>query len=189
MASNKTVEFRVTGSVLAKVARKMAPFYYKIAVNKTYAKAWSKAVREADLDKMEKLFQTAVTGKPNGLSANGIGYFVDFEFPKPILQYTNGTSIIPGTAQFTFATPVHRAIAKAILLFYIKLSTDRSYAASVASAVRSNNKRRLSHLVRMYVTSKALKSITIDFAGFSLGFKYRGVKHTYENTLFREFSG
>ena len=174
---------------MAKIACKMAPFYYKIAVNKTFAKAWSKAIRDADLGKMEKLFYTVVTAKFNSLSTNGIGYFVDFEFPKPTFQYTNGTSIIPGMTQFTFAAPVHRAIARAVLPFYIALSANRSFAAAVALAVRTNNKKQLSKLVRLYISSKALKSINIEFSGISLGFKYKGVRFTYENKLFREING
>lgn len=186
MTSNKTAKFKLTGPILAKIARNMAPFYYKIAVNKAYAKAWSKAVRELDLSKMEQLFRTVVTTKLDGVSTNGIGYFLDFQFPEPILLYSNGTSIIPGTAQFTFATPVHRAIAKAVLPFYIALASKRSYAASVAAAVRSNNKKRLTELVRLYISSQALKSISIAFSGISLGFKYKSVRFTYENLFFRE---
>ncbi|WP_219837531.1 hypothetical protein [Paenibacillus sp. R14(2021)] len=182
--------FKLTGPVLSHVAAIMTPFYMKIAGNRSFALRWSRAVRQANLDVLLALFK-AVTppAKLSGFSVNGIGYFIDFQFPPPTLQYSNGTTIPPGTAQFTFSTPIHRAIARAVIPFYTALSKSPAYAVALASAVNANDIARIRRLVRQKVTSKALQAVTSDFSGVTLTFKFRGSRFLYRNLLFREIVG
>ncbi|SFS62009.1 hypothetical protein [Paenibacillus sp. BC26] len=189
-AASAEKQFRLTGAILSHVAATMVPFFRKIVLNYSYALKWSKAIRGADLDTLSALFKSvAPYAKLNGFSTNAIGYFFDFEFPEPILQYSIGTTIPPGTTQFTFSTPIHRAIARAVLPFYKALRASSSYAAAVAAAVNNNNRTRLAALIRQKVTACALKSITIDFSGIALSFKYSSSKFTYRHLLFREIVG
>ncbi|WP_308634348.1 hypothetical protein [Paenibacillus silvisoli] len=182
--------FRLTGSILAHIAGTMVPFFTKIVSNYSYALKWSKAVRTADLDKLSALFRSVVpNAKLNGFSTNAIGYFFDFDFPAPVLQYSVGTTIPPGSTQFTFSTPIHRAIARALLPFYRALKSSSCYAAAVAAAINGNQLTRLHTLLRQKIASYALKSIEIDFTGAALSFKYKSSKFTYRHLLFREFVG
>ncbi|AZN41981.1 hypothetical protein [Paenibacillus albus] len=183
-------QFRLTAAILRKVAGIMIPFYRKIACNYSFALKWSKAVRTTDIDTLAKMFKSvAPTAKLSSLSSNGIGYFFDFEYPEPIIQYSNGLTIPPGTTQFTFSTPVHRMIARAILPFYRALRYSSVYAAAVARAVNNRNIKRLRKLIRSKVTTIALKRILIAFSGVALNFKYKRSKFTYQSLLFRELVG
>ncbi|MBM7563376.1 hypothetical protein [Paenibacillus sacheonensis] len=151
---------------------------------------WSKAVRKADLDALLAMFKSVVkTAKLNSFSVNGIGYFVDFAFEEPVLQYTNGTTIPPGSTQFTFSTPIHQAIARAVLPFYRALASSKSYAAALAAAINGNHAARVRSLIRRKVPTAALKCIQIRFSGLFLDFAYASSKFTYRNLLFREITG
>ncbi|SEM83449.1 hypothetical protein [Paenibacillus sp. OV219] len=183
-------QFRLTGAILRKVAGIMIPFYRKIACNYSFALRWSKAVRTTDIDTLAKMFKSvAPSAKLSSLSSNGIGYFFDFEFPDPIIQYSCGLTIPPGRTQFTFSTPVHRMIARAILPFYRALRSSSAYAAAVARAINYRNIKRLRRLVRRKVNSLALKRILIAFSGVAFNFKYKRSKFMYQSLLFRELVG
>ncbi|QHT61683.1 hypothetical protein GXP70_18030 [Paenibacillus lycopersici] len=182
--------FRVSGPILAQVASYMIPFYRKIAGSRSYALRWSKAVRQGDLDTLIKMFKkVAPMAKYDSFSVNGIGYFIDFAFPAPTVLYSNGTTIPPGTVQFTFSTPVHQALARAVLPFYCKLSNSTTYANALAAAIRADNAARVRCLVRQQVRTTALKKIRIDFSGVELNFKFTRCSYTYRNLLFREIAG
>lgn len=172
-------------AALRKTASLMLPFYRKIARNASYNRQWSAAVRKADLDKMLKLFRQTVPLKEPDLSANGIGYFLDVEFPLPLLQYTNGTSIQPGQAQFTFNATIHRTIATAIIPLYEAIVRNRAFAIALAAAIRRRNRRTIERLVRSKVRSPHLRSVTTITAGFAMGFRMPSIRHTYFNEFFR----
>lgn len=177
----------VSHRVLQNTARVMYPFYRTTACHKKYAERWSKAVITTDLDKMVRLL-TKVSPRAKGLSlgSNGIGYFVGFPVKHPYLELSNGTTIIPGTTQFTFNPRIHQAIARAVLPFYYKLAKDRSFAVSLSDAVRSGNEKLVRHLIRSLVRTPALISVKMDLdgPGISLNFKYKSTKYTYRNLLF-----
>ncbi|MFC4809500.1 hypothetical protein [Paenibacillus sp. GCM10023250] len=182
--------FKVSGSTLSRVAAVMVPFYTKIATNRCFALRWSKAVRRGDLNTLLRLFKSVTTfTKRDGFSTNAIGYFVDIGFPDPISTYTNGTTIPPGSTQFTFSTPIHQAIARAVLPFYRALARSTAYAAAVAAAINGNRLATVRCLVRRKVKTAALKSVRIRFSGVELNFKYRSSPFTYRNLLFRELGG
>ncbi|QYR23800.1 hypothetical protein KZ483_13445 [Paenibacillus sp. sptzw28] len=181
--------FGLSGDILLRVAAQMLPFYRKIAFNKTFADAWSKAVRELDLDTMEQAFKSASPSAPvDGLSVNGIGYFIDFRLPKPVIQYTNGTALQLGKARFEFSTPIHRSIARAVLPLYRALSRFSAYASAVAAAIRRKDSRSLQRLISVRVRTKALQSVKIKYSGINLEFKYKSSKLAYNNMLYRESS-
>ena len=165
----------------------MIPFYKKISRDRNYALRWSKAVRQGDLDTLIALFK-AVTrpAKLAGFSTNGIGYFIDFAFPAPVLLYSNGTTIPPGSTQFTFSTPIHRAIARAVLPFYKALAGSKAYAADLAAAVNAKDAARVRCLVWRKVKTCGLQSVAIRFSGVELNFKFKSSRFTYRNLLFRE---
>lgn len=176
-----------TGAVLRRVAAAMVPFYRKIAVNNSFARQWSKAIVTANLDLMGKLLSSipALAGVEN-YATNGIGYFLSFPYPVPVAFYTNGTTIPPGTVQFTFNAQVHRKIAAAILPLYRKLAASRRFAERFAAAIRRNDIRTVQIMVRRFVKARSLKSVTIQGNGVALLFKTSLSKYPYQNMLFQE---
>lgn len=177
----------VTSDVLQRVASSMLPFYRAIAGRRTYAEQWTKAVIEADLGRMQKLLRlVSPVASRQSIASNGIGYFVIFRVPKPIDQYTNGTTIEPGSVQFFFETRIHRAIACAVLPLYRALASNRLLASALARGIRRGDKAAVSAIVRGFVRTPALKSIEIQDAGIGLMFKYKSSKYIYRNWLFHE---
>ncbi|MEK4064589.1 MULTISPECIES: hypothetical protein [Paenibacillus] len=177
----------VTGSILRKVAAAMLPFYRKIAGSGSFAAQWSSAIVNADLSLMGKLLAKIPTlASVENYGTNGIGYFISFPFPLPVSFYTNGTTIPPGTVQFTFNARMHRRIAAAVLPFYRKLARSRSYAESFAAAIRRNDRTAVNKLVRRFVKASSLKSVTIEEYGAALLFKSSLSKYPYRNLMFQE---
>ncbi|GIP32702.1 hypothetical protein [Paenibacillus sp. J2TS4] len=177
----------VTVPLLRRVTASMIPFYCKIVTDRCFAKRWSAAVRKADLDRLDIMFHkaTPVTRKTASLSTNGIGYMVGFNVKAPIYEYVNSTSIRPGHVQFTFSTPVHRAIAKAVLPLYREIAKNRCFAAKIVQAIHRNDNKLLNVLVRSLIPSKALHSVQVDESGIMMAFKFRKVPYLYYNELYR----
>ena len=177
----------VTARVLRQVAKAMLPFYRKIAGKRSFAEQWSTAVVTADLSLMGSLLASipALAGVEN-YGTNGIGYFISFPFPQPVDYYTNGTTIPPGSVQFTFSTPAHRAVALAVLPFYRRLATSLSYAEELAAAINRNHIKSVNAIVRRTIKATSLKSITIEEHGVALLFKTRFSKYPYRNLQFQE---
>ncbi|KPV58369.1 hypothetical protein QJ48_17045 [Paenibacillus sp. A3] len=176
----------VTVPVLRKTLAAMIPFYRRIASDPAYAAAWTRGVRRADLDTLLRLLRQVGLSERRyaSLSTNGIGYFVDFDAPKPIVLYSNATTVRPGTTQFYFNTKVHRAIAKAILPFYREIVVNRPFACIVVRAIRSGNRALLDRLVRSIVKIPHLRSVSIESSGFRLGFKYAASPFRFDNLTF-----
>ncbi|WNS45649.1 hypothetical protein [Paenibacillus sp. MMS20-IR301] len=177
----------VTGRVLRRVAASMLPFYRKIAGDRRFAAEWTTAVISADLDLMGRLLATipALAGAEN-YGTNGIGYFISFPFPLPVAFYTNGTTIPPGTVQFTFNTNAHRSIAKSVIPLYRELAVSSRFAESLAAAIRRKNSRAVTAMIRSRVTADSLKSVTIEENGVALLFRTRFSKYPYRNLFFQE---
>ncbi|WNR43423.1 hypothetical protein [Paenibacillus roseipurpureus] len=172
---------------IRKVAKVMLPFYRKIASNRSFSLQWAKAVREADVAQMNQLLRSAIGAEPiSSLASNGVGWFVDFPLPKPLLVITNGTTIRPGQVQFTFSAVINRAISQAVIPFYREIQCNPRYAALIVKAINTKNEALLNHLVRSTITSRRLVSVHIDFSGVFLGFKYPWSKFVYLNEIFRE---
>ncbi|WP_305954242.1 hypothetical protein [Paenibacillus sp. FSL R7-0273] len=178
---------RVTARILRQTAKAMLPFYRKIAGNRTFAEQWSAAVVNADLSLMGSLLSRIPTlaGVEN-YGTNGIGYFISFLYPLPFAFYTNGTTIPPGTVQFTFNTRVHRTVALAVIPFYRKLSSSSSYAAALAAAINRNDTAGVNTMIRGLIKTKALQTVSIEDLGVALRFKTRYSKYPYRNLLFQE---
>ncbi|GAA3402721.1 hypothetical protein ACFFNY_04995 [Paenibacillus hodogayensis] len=174
---------------MARTAAIMIPFYRKIARDNHYARQWSSAVRNVDLDKLLRLFRQTVKLRSPNLSTNGIGYFLDVPFAAPLYLYTNGTSIQPGEAQFQFSTKAHRTIACAILPLYRTIRDSPPFASALVHAIRRGNRPLVERLVRSRVRSPRLHSVALIESGFAMGFRIPGVKHVYYNEFFREYTG
>ncbi|WP_274362090.1 hypothetical protein [Paenibacillus thermotolerans] len=185
---SKTVRF-VHYRTVQKLAALMVPFYKTIAGNHDYAARWSKAVIATDVQRMERML-AAVSPKTEGLplASNGIGYFVSIPAGIRDIQLTNGTTIPPGTVQFTFETRIHRAIARAVLPLYRELARNCGFARALARAIRTNDAKTVRMMVRSLVRTSALRSVNVDVedGGLALNFKYRSSKYIYRNLLFRE---
>jgi hypothetical protein len=183
---NRNTNRFVTVNVLRTVARNMLPFYKKIACDRVFSLKWAKAVRGADLSTMLKMFRSVISlAACSSFSANGIGYFIDFPFPKPIYHYTHATSLLPGTTQFTFDSTVHRHIAKAILPLYREMNRNRAYLTLLAQCIRSGHTGFLNRLIRSKVTTKRLVSIEIRSSGMRLGFRYPTSELVYYHQVAR----
>lgn len=174
---------------LRKVSVAMLPFYKAIASRRTFAIHWSEAVIQGNLDRMKSLLcSVAPFAAGQGLGTNGIGYFISFLAQPPMLYYTNGTTIPPGTVQFTFETRVHRAMAKAVFPLYRELAHNRSFASALAKAINRQDERAATVMIRSMIPSFALKSVQIEDHGFALLFKYPFSKYPYRHLLIREFN-
>ncbi|WP_310500507.1 hypothetical protein [Paenibacillus qinlingensis] len=186
MSATRPIQQRVYA--IRKVATIMLPFYRKLASSLTFSIQWATAVRKTDIARMNKLLRSVIGAEPlSALGSNGVGWFVDFPLPKPLLEITNGTTIRPGQVQFTFSSTINRAIAKAVIPLYKEISCNPYYAALIVKAINTQNKVLLNRLVRSTVTSRRLVSVDIDFSGFFLGFKYPESKYVYLNEVFREY--
>lgn len=186
-AVKQTTQPHVTGRILHQVAKDMVPFYRKIAGNRSFAAQWSEAVISPDLALMGRLLaQIPGLAGVRNYGTNGIGYFISFPFEQENLLYTNGTTIPPGTVQFTFSTQVHQHIAAAVLPFYRKMASSPRYAGDLAAAIRTGNSAVVRKMVSTLITSDSLKSVTIEDQGVALLFKTRFSKYPYRNLLFQE---
>jgi hypothetical protein len=177
----------ITAGALQKVARRMVPFYLKVARNGLYAGRWSDAVVKLNLDRLDGLLRLASPkiGR-NHIGTNGIGYFVDFPFKAPLREYTNGTTIPPGTVQFVFEHQAHRAVAEAVLPLYRTLALNRRFAAELARAIRAEDSEAVANLVKRCVRTAALKSIAAQANGFALTFRFASSSYPYRNVLYGE---
>jgi hypothetical protein len=140
---------------------------------------------------MLRLFRQTSPVRPGryGFGTNGIGYYLDLRFPQPIVQYTNGTSQQPGSAQLQFSTKAHRSIARAVLSLFRTIVYSRPFAVALAEAVRRSDAVMAERLVRTRVHSPYLRSVDLLEAGFALRFRIPGVRNEYANEFFREYSG
>lgn len=177
----------VTAHVLRQVAAAMLPFYRRIAASRSYAREWTTAVVTADLDLMRRLLSSVPSlADADNYGTNGIGYFISFPFPLPVAFYTNGTTIPPGMARYTFNTNAHRCIARAVIPLYRELARSRKFAESLAAAIRRRDTRTARTMVRSLVKTSSLRSVTIEENGLALLFRTRFSKYPYRNLLFQE---
>ncbi|MGG4221382.1 hypothetical protein ABEW32_24545 [Paenibacillus jamilae] len=180
---------RLRAKTLRKISAAMLPFYKAIATRRAFAAQWSRAVVQGNLDRMKSLLcSVAPFAAKQGLGTNGIGYFISFLTEPPMLYYTNGTTIPPGTVQFTFEPKVHRAIAKAVFPLYRELARNECFASALAKAINRQDQRAVQVMIRSLIPSSALKSVDIEDHGFALLFKYPFSKYPYRNLLFQEFT-
>lgn len=172
---------------MAKTAGIMLPLYKQFAGSREFSSTWCQAVREADLQKLQTLLRSQVKSAQVGsLATNGIGFFVDLTFPKPLEYYTNATTIPPGTVQFAFSSEVLRRISRSVLPFYRALCVSPPYAKAVASAIRLGDQQKLNLFVRIYVKSSFLVGVEARLSGLSLAFKYPVDRYIYLNEFFHE---
>lgn len=175
--------------MLRKVARSVIPFYRKIANDRNFAVRWCQAVKRGDLNRMERLFAEVIHVKippeKTALSTNGIGFFIDYDFPKPVYQYTNGTFLKPGTIQFHFDAVVFRKIARLVIPLYRKIAYNRLFAVQIVKAIQSGDHACLSKLISKTNTSPCLRSAIIDSDGFDLSFRFPESAFIYHNAFFR----
>lgn len=169
--------------VIQQVSRKMLPFYRKIAADDTYASRWSRAVVTTNLTRLTRLFNQASPNSGALIGTNSIGYFADFEYPQPIVLYSSGTTIPPGTAQSVFPPRDHQAVAAAIIPFYRSLAYNRVFAVALSAAILKNNLRAVKALVRSRIKTRALKSIRIESTGVALTFRFPFSPYTFRNLL------
>lgn len=183
----------VTSGMLQRLSRRMLPLYGTIAEDHSFAQKWSQAVEELDLKQLERLLKKASPAKRDNhsLSVNGIGYTIAIpagEKGKPEAQkqqVAGGMTIPPGEAQHEFEADAHQAVAAAVYPLYRALADDRTFAAALAEALRTEDVEAAAVLIRRKVKSKELKSISIDANGLELSFQFLFSKHTYLNMLFR----
>lgn len=186
---NKRQQPKITAGVLSKVAKAMLPFYRTVSTSRPFAESWTSAVVRADLDSMVQLLRmTSPAAARQGLGTNGIGYFVDFAVPLPLAVYSNGTTIPPGLAQFTFSTKVHRRIAGAVIPLYRQLAYNRNFASALGAAINRGDRKAAEIMVRGLIPARSLRSVALEESGIALTFRYSGSAYPYRNLLFRGIS-
>lgn len=172
-----------------KLAAIMLPVYRTVAVDRRYARSFSKAVAAADLKRIERLLGAVSPGTAGlPVAANGIGYFVSYPLARGGGLLTNGTTIPPGTAHFLFGTRAHRAVARALLPLYRELAGNPCFAAAFVKAVGGRQGEVVRKMIRGAVRSPALRSVDVgvEDGGVALLFRFRFSKYRYRNLLFRE---
>lgn len=163
----------------------MLPLYREFVKSRRYAERWSRAVREADLDTLLRMFRKQVpNAQLNSFSTNGIGFFVDLIFAGPTGHYTNATTIVPGMAQFTFSTQVLRHISTTVAPLYDKLYSSRLFARHTAEAINRNNEEKLKRLLKPYIKSCYITAINIESSGLKISFNFPGSELIYLNEFF-----
>lgn len=178
----------VTAKLLQSVSRRMVPFYNKIAQCPSYSRKWARAVRQANLDRLEHLFHRAApqTAKTVSLGVNGIGYFVQFPVKSSKYEYVNSTALKPGSAKFYFNPRVHSLLSRSVLPLYIELACNRSLSRKLANAIHTGNQTAARKIVRHFVTTRALRSIRLTNSGLSLKFMYPFSPYPVYNQLFAD---
>ncbi|MBY9078371.1 hypothetical protein KIH86_24230 [Paenibacillus sp. HN-1] len=184
--ATKKFNTAVTAEMLSCVAAGMVPLYRSVATSRVFAESWTRSIVNADLDLMGELLKLcSPLAAKQGYGTNGIGYFVDFDFPLYQCVYSNGTTIPPGMVQFTFSTAVHRRIARAVFPFYRELAVNRNYAAAIALGIRRSDRKAVNRMVRSLVRTPALRTVTLEESGIAMKFKFRDSRYPYRNLLFR----
>lgn len=178
---------KVSPQVLSRTAATMLPLYAKFLKSRMFADQWSKAVRETDLNTLNKLFRSVAPNAPiESLATNEIGFFVDLKYPKPQDHYTNGTTITPDQTQHNFSAIILRRISLAILPLYRAISRSKVLAGAIVNAIRFHDLLKLNQLIRLYIPTKYLIGVQIVPSGFSLAFKYPSSKFIYKNEFLYE---
>ncbi|MDF2939041.1 MAG: hypothetical protein K0Q90_4414 [Paenibacillaceae bacterium] len=173
--------------VLRQTGRRMEPFYKRAATNEPYVRRFCEAVRETDLDKIEQMIKEASPKiGENFPGTNGIGYFVGMPFAKPIEVYSNGTTIPPGTVQFTFEPEAFQRVAQAVLPLYNRFAIAPVYTGRLARAIEEKDPEETARLVRTVVKDPALRSVTLESYGVALSFRFSFTQYTYRHLLMRE---
>ncbi|XEC94276.1 hypothetical protein AB6A23_23640 [Paenibacillus tarimensis] len=178
----------VTGSVLSRIGRTMAPFYRKIAADLNYARQWTRATRQTDLKEMERLFKR-VTSSTMSAGSNSFGYMNGFLFAAPVYFYECGTMLAPGTVRSgaVFKTSIHRRISRAVLPLYSKLASCKTYAAAVAKAINRRSSSELKALLAPYIKSAYIRGIRYEYGGFTISFRYPDSRYFYHNFAAKGF--
>lgn len=173
--------------VLQQTGRRMEPFYRRAATSMPYVRRFCHAVTEADLDKIEQMIKEASPKiGENFPGTNGIGYFVGLPFAKPIGVYSNGTTIPPGTVQFTFEPEAFQRVAKAVLPLYNRFAKYPVYTGKLAHALEEKDPEEAAKLVRSVVKDPALRSVTLESYGVALAFRFSFSQYTYRHLLMQE---
>lgn len=173
--------------VLQQTGRRMEPFYRRAATSEFYVRRFCEAVTETDLDKIEQMIKEAAPKiGENFPGTNGIGYFVGLPFAKPLEVYSNGTTIPPGTVQFTFEPEAFQRVAQAVLPLYKRFATAPLYTGRLAHAIEDKDPEEAAKLVRTVVKDPALRSVTLESYGVALAFRFPFSKYTYRHLLMRE---
>ncbi|RKD25918.1 hypothetical protein BEP19_03030 [Ammoniphilus oxalaticus] len=180
----------VASLLLQKTARITLPFYRKIANDPLYGQRWSAAVRNADLDQMNRLIKQTIPRFDRhqfALGVNGIGYFIDAPTPGQLGIFTNSTAIPPGKVQFHFSAKAHRLIANAIQPLYEGISSNALFSKTIVEAIFRKETRILNQVIRSKVDSPNLQMVAIMPYGFRLRFKFPFDKYPYDNAFFLAF--
>lgn len=173
--------------ILRETGRRMGPFYRKAAGSESFARRFSEAVTELDLDRIERMIKEASPRiGENFPGTNGIGYFVGLPFAKPIGVYSSGTTIPPGTVQFTFEPEAFQKVSQAVCPLYSRLALNLRYARQLAHAIGEKDPEAAAKLVRAVVKDPALKSVAVESQGIALRFRFSFTPYTYRHLLMRE---
>lgn len=177
----------VTAEAIQRIARRMEPFYARIALGGLYAEKWSDAVVKLKLKRMERLLKLASPKVGRiFIGTNGIGYSVSFPIPSEEREYMSGTTIPPGTVQIVFEPRAHCEVAAAVLPLYRTLAGSRPFAAALARAIGEEDSEAAARLVKGRIRSEALKSISLEPSGIAMTFRFTFSKYPYRNLLLQE---
>lgn len=157
-----SVRFRTQS--LQKVARTVLPLYRTVARNARYANRLARAIRTRG--DVEGIIRKTIPLQ--GMETARVGFFLCYGFPAEELCV--GT-IIRSQGR-PFRTPPFRAVAAAIIPFYMKLKRNSCYASKLARYARARDTRAVRRLVRQVIRTPRLHSIIANEGELRLIFRF-----------------
>jgi len=161
---------QLTAAALQRIARGARGIIRRTAKSGAYAACLNKAVRNTDLDLLERLYRKATSGF-NDVSVNLNGFGIGYAAPAPAGQVFMDTAI-QGGARFTAARI--RSLSIRVLPLYAKLASDRQFAERLVRLARARDQVRLRRLIAPFVRFNGLLSATGDAESIALRVRVAG---------------
>ncbi|NEW09106.1 hypothetical protein GK047_24325 [Paenibacillus sp. SYP-B3998] len=158
---------QLTVVALRKAARKSLPIYLKIALSPLYAARLTLAIRNANLNTINRLFKEVTSGF-NSVGSNTFGFSIQFAAPAPANEVGNATNT-KGNVRLTVSSL--RSISKRVLRLYGKISRDNAFATQLVQAAKVGNNIRLRALITPLLPSNSLVAVQGDRTGIVLQIK------------------
>jgi hypothetical protein len=157
----------LTVVALRKAATKTIPIYREIVCNPVYATRLTIAIRNNNLDSLNRLFKEVTSGF-NDFGTNSFGFSIGFKAPAPADQVENATNT-KGRVRLTVISL--RSISKRILPLYRKISSNNAFATHLVLAARNRNNTILRALISPLLPANSLVSVRGDRTGIILEIK------------------
>jgi hypothetical protein len=149
---------RLTAAALRRSARGVRGIYRKAEADARYAERLAAAVRNTDLDALDRLFRQATSGF-NETGANGSAFTIGFAAAAPASEILHAASI-RGGRRFTAARL--RSLSFRILPLVRSIADKCTCAEALVRAARARDNARLRRLIAPRIRRGGLVSVQGD---------------------------